>query len=544
LFWHTLGRLVLLYFVPLILLAIFFHLQYRNLLRDGRRAQLAVIAEHQANTFDLFLRERLVNLDNIIDDPLFGGREGKAPLSGSLNSLLQTSDAFVDLGVVNGEGDLVAYVGPVEYPGEVSYRREHWFQELMRPGRDSVITEIYPGFRNQPHFTIAVRRGEGASARILRAALSPERLSEYLTTLEGANEVHAAIVNGQGILQVTTPRVGEPLRPSLFVSPPTPERGFVPADRKTGCPDYAFAWLRQTPWSLVVTDARSGAEAGIVGLPTGFFLGTLGVFLFAGMVILFRTRQVVGARLATERHEAELSGQLVQAAKLASVGELAAGIAHEINNPLAIIAEEVGVIRDSLDPSLNDADDEPLDLPEHLDAIHEAVFRCRDITRKLLTFVRQTQVRVEPHDVHEILDEVLDDMLGNELAISNVVVERQYDRQIPEIPTDRNQLVQVFVNLVKNAIDAMPRGGTLTVVSMLRENRAAVAIRDTGHGIHPDQLEKLFSPFFTTKEPGKGTGLGLSVSYSIIQNFGGAFYVDSTPGEGSTFTVELPLKTG
>jgi len=544
LFWHTLGRLVLLYFVPLILLAIFFHLQYRNLLRDGRRAQLAVIAEHQANTFDLFLRERLVNLDNIIDDPLFGGREGKAPLSGSLNSLLQTSDAFVDLGVVNGEGDLVAYVGPVEYPGEVSYRREHWFQELMRPGRDSVITEIYPGFRNQPHFTIAVRRGEGASARILRAALSPERLSEYLTTLEGANEVHAAIVNGQGILQVTTPRVGEPLRPSLFVSPPTPERGFVPADRKTGRPDYAFAWLRQTPWSLVVTDARSGAEAGIVGLPTGFFLGTLGVFLFAGMVILFRTRQVVGARLATERHEAELSGQLVQAAKLASVGELAAGIAHEINNPLAIIAEEVGVIRDSLDPSLNDADDEPLDLPEHLDAIHEAVFRCRDITRKLLTFVRQTQVRVEPHDVHEILDEVLDDMLGNELAISNVVVERQYDRQIPEIPTDRNQLVQVFVNLVKNAIDAMPRGGTLTVVSMLRENRAAVAIRDTGHGIHPDQLEKLFSPFFTTKEPGKGTGLGLSVSYSIIQNFGGAFYVDSTPGEGSTFTVELPLKTG
>ena len=197
----------------------------------------------------------------------------------------------------------MAYAGPVEYPGEVSYRGEDWFQELMRPGRASVITEIYRGFRNQPHFTIAVRRGDGASAQILRAALSPERLSDYLTTLEGANEVHAAIVNGQGILQVTTPRVGEPLRPSLFVPPPTPERGFVPADRKTGRPDYAFAWLRQTPWSLVVTDARGGAEAGIVGLSTEFFLGTLAVFLFAGMVILFRTRQVVGspARHGTAR---------------------------------------------------------------------------------------------------------------------------------------------------------------------------------------------------------------------------------------------------
>jgi len=100
------------------------------------------------------------------------------------------------------------------------------------------------------------------------------------------------------------------------------------------------------------------------------------------------------------------------------------------------------------------------------------------------------------------------------------------------------------VNLVKNAIDAMPGGGTLTAISLLRENRAAVAIRDTGCGMHPEQLEKVFSPFFTTKEPGKGTGLGLSVSYSIIQSFGGAFYVESAPGKGSTFTVELPLAIG
>ncbi len=111
-------------------------------------------------------------------------------------------------------------------------------------------------------------------------------------------------------------------------------------------------------------------------------------------------------------------------------------------------------------------------------------------------------------------------------------VQKRYDARVPTILTDRNQIVQVFVNLVKNAIDAMPGGGQLTVTTALREDRVAVAIRDTGCGMPPEQIERIFMPFFTTKDPGKGTGLGLSVSYTIIRNFGGDFYVESAPGEG------------
>jgi two-component system NtrC family sensor kinase len=173
--------------------------------------------------------------------------------------------------------------------------------------------------------------------------------------------------------------------------------------------------------------------------------------------------------------------------------------------------------------------------------MHQAVFRCRDITRKLLTFVRQTEVKVEPQDLHSILDDVLEAMMGNELSISNVSLEKRFDRRVGEILTDRNQLAQVFVNLVKNAIDAMPGGGRLTVTTALRDTRAAVSFRDTGCGMPPEHMERVFMPFFTTKDPGKGTGLGLSVSYTIIRGFGGDFYVDSAPGRGSTFTVELPL---
>jgi len=531
--------LILLYFVPLLLLAIFFHVQYRNLVQNSQRAHLEVIAEHQANTFDLFLRERLVNLGNIIDDPLFDGPDLHDRLPRFLRELRQTSAAFVDIGVVDADGNLADYVGPVTYTASVNYRSEDWFQALLAPGRTSVITEIYLGFRDQPHFTIAVGRGQGQNLRILRAALSPERLAGYLATLDGASEVPAATVNDRGILQVASPTLGEVLQPSGFIPPDASDRGFVSGTGPRAGLGYAYAWLRETPWALVVINA--GAESGILGFPTTFSVVTLAIFLLVGIVILVRTRQVVGTQIATEEHEAELSGQLVHAAKLASVGELAAGIAHEINNPLAIIAEEVGVLKDSLDPELALTDEEPLDVPEHLDAIHEAVFRCRDITRKLLTFVRQTEVKVEPQDLHSILDDVLEAMMGNELSISNVVLERRFDSRIHEILTDRNQLVQVFVNLVKNAIDAMPGGGRLTVTTGFRDGRAAVAFRDTGCGMPPEHLERVFMPFFTTKEPGKGTGLGLSVSYTIIRNFGGNFYVDSTPGKGSTFTVELPL---
>ena len=541
LFWNTLGRLTLTYFGPLLLLAVFFHLQYRHLVTNSLRAHLEVIAEHQANTFDLFLRERLANLGNVIDDPRFEESDGDVELPVFLRELQQTSQAFLDLGIVNVEGDLTGYLGPASYSSIVNYRDEEWFRELLAPGRSSVITEVYSGFRDQPHFTIAVRRGEGAELKILRAALSPERLSSYLATLEGANEVHAAIVNSQGILQVATPTVGLALQPSGLTPPTSPDRGFVSENRLTGSPAYAYARLGETSWALVVINASSDAEGGILTLPNTFVLLTLAVFLLVGIVILARTRQVVGTQIATEEHEAELSGQLVHAAKLASVGELAAGIAHEINNPLAIIAEEVGLLRDALDPELAEEDDEPLDVPEHLEAIHEAVFRCRDITRKLLTFVRQVEVRVESHSLQEILDDVLEVMLGNELAISNVIVDTAFDEEIPEILTDRNQLVQVFVNLGKNAIDAMPGGGRLTVTTALREGKAVISFRDTGCGIPPEHLERVFMPFFTTKDTGEGTGLGLSVSYTIIRGFGGEFYVDSAPGRGSTFTVELPL---
>ena len=148
LFWQTLGRMVVLYFMPLVLLAIFFQVQYRRLLIDSLRAHLEVIAEHQANTFDLFLRERMVNLANIIDDPMFASAESdESVLPGFLEELRHTSEAFVDLGCVSQDGYLESYVGPVDFSDSISYMNEDWFQQLVYGDKASVITEVYLGFR-------------------------------------------------------------------------------------------------------------------------------------------------------------------------------------------------------------------------------------------------------------------------------------------------------------------------------------------------------------------------------------------------------------
>ena len=240
--------------------------------------------------------------------------------------------------------------------------------------------------------------------------------------------------------------------------------------------------------------------------------------------------------------EERLSDQLEHAAKLASVGELASGIAHEINNPLAVISEEAGLMKDFLDPQFGPSPT-ATELTEHLDSIQQAVFRCRDITRKLLRFVRKSEVDLKPHDIHAIVDAVVDGLLGPEMLVSNVKIVRKYNREIPAVLTDANQLQQVILNIINNAVDAVGQKepGTIAITTSLSDRQVRVSIADTGHGMNPRQLEQIFMPFFTTKEVGKGTGLGLSVSYGIMKSLGGGIEVESEVGKGSVFTLVLPV---
>jgi two-component system NtrC family sensor kinase len=262
------------------------------------------------------------------------------------------------------------------------------------------------------------------------------------------------------------------------------------------------------------------------------------LILIAVLVIINRAGKLVAQQKETDQTRA----QLEHASKLASVGELASGIAHEINNPLAVITEESGLLMDYTDPQFKHTIDQD-DLRERLDSIQIAAFRCRDITRKLLRFVRKADFDLQEHDVHSIIDSVVDGLLGSEITVSKITIHRHYDRSLRRLQTDANQLQQVILNIINNAGDAIgEREGKITISTMESGKNIIIAISDTGCGMTPDQLEKVFLPFFTTKEVGKGTGLGLSVSYGIIRGLGGEIEVESTKDVGTTFRLILPLK--
>ncbi len=542
---HTLLRMLLLYYMPLLLLALFFHLQYHMLLSNSSRRHLTAVAEQQAAMLDLFLSERLVNLSNVIDGAAFPIQPTDEELRTHLSELQAMSQAFVELGVLDGEGSLLAYAGPHPFLQKHSYRDQSWFTSLGNSEASYIITDAYLGFRDAPHFTIAVKRRMGGEYRVLRGVLSPDEILRYMNQLQSGQEVHAALINRAGILQVGAPELGRSLQKADYQVPGEPDRGAVDVSIGGEEKIMGYCWLSTSPWVLVNILAEKYSRGIIGNLYNATIVFTVLFALIGAVIISMQARRAARAEWEREEKEKNLSGQLVQASKLASVGELAAGIAHEINNPLAIIAEQVGLVKDRMDPQFGGELKEE-DLNRHLQTINEAVYRCRDITRKLLGFVRQSEFKLEHHDIHILLDQVLDGMLGNELSVSSIQVVRDYCDNSRPILTDQNQIQQVILNLVKNAMDAIEateREGRITVRTLCWDDGIQVVIRDNGCGMNPDQLEKIFMPFYTTKDPGKGTGLGLSVSYGIINGLGGLIYVDSKRDVGSVFTLEFPCET-
>jgi two-component system NtrC family sensor kinase len=354
-------------------------------------------------------------------------------------------------------------------------------------------------------------------------------------SLHGAGEAASVLVNAAGEYQQVSLPAEVAGSPGTIVPPRGPGRGVG----RSGATTYAYCWLDQADWALVVLFPREGAGGSLAGFNLGLLALSVAAILAVASAIAIRTRSVLRHQRAVDAAREELSGQLHHASRLASVGEMAAGVAHEINNPLAIIAEQAGLIEDLLDPQFAREPD-PGELRRHLRAIREAAFRARDVTHKLLAFVRRSEVHPSRHDVHELVEDAVAGLLEREMRVANIEVVRRYAEALPPVLADRGQIEQVVVNLVTNAIDAMPGGGRLTLATSTDGDSVRVAVSDTGTGIAPEQRERLFMPFHTTKEVGKGTGLGLSVSYGIVKSHGGDILVDSRPGEGSTFTIVLP----
>jgi two-component system, NtrC family, sensor kinase len=226
-----------------------------------------------------------------------------------------------------------------------------------------------------------------------------------------------------------------------------------------------------------------------------------------------------------------LEEQLQHAEKMASVGLLAAGVAHEVNTPLAGISSYTQLLRGQLDPA------DPRQ--QVLEKIEKQSFRAAKIINGLLNFSRSSGTEFERIDVNKALLDVLS-LVEHQLEGSKIRVRRELAAALPTVRGNENRIQQVFFNLILNARDAMPSGGWLTLHTYADADTVVTEIKDTGHGIRREHIRRIYDPFFTTKGIGKGTGLGLSVSYGIVQEHGGAIFVESAAGQGTTFQVALP----
>ncbi|MDX2445846.1 MAG: HAMP domain-containing sensor histidine kinase, partial [Desulfobacterales bacterium] len=269
----------------------------------------------------------------------------------------------------------------------------------------------------------------------------------------------------------------------------------------------------------------------------GFY--SVGILLILVLVLATTTYVINKIHLADEQRIMDLH-TMEYHNKMTSLGRLSAGIAHEINNPLSIINEKIGLIKDLL---VYQTDKLPVArLVTLLEDVAAPIQRCGNVTHRLLNFGRHIETYFEPVDLSRILYDIID-LLRKEAEFRNIDIYTKFPDNFPEITSNKGNLEQVFLNVMNNAFTAMRAGGRLDIeVNDTHPDHIVISFQDTGCGIPREDVKYVFEPFFSSKSTGTGTGLGLSVTYALVKELGGNISVTSTEGKGTGFIIELPLK--
>ncbi|MCB2170589.1 MAG: GHKL domain-containing protein [Deltaproteobacteria bacterium] len=524
---------------PLLILGMTLYYQFKQTCSEKTKEQIRYRAQAQAEAVDLFLKERTAILNAMADTHTFEHMIDEKNLARIFDVMNAHAGAFVDLGIIDSIGTHRAYVGPYDLRGR-NYIDQPWFNEVIVKGHYK--SDVYMGFRRQPHFIIAVRRHENQQAWILRATIDPNRFEEIIRSAQIGRTGDAYLVNRDGVFQ-TNPRFdGNVLgKASLDTTQFGGRVTVIEKEDPTGEERlYAGSWLNDNKWLLVINQQPLELMSRLFALrQTEIFIITLGILAIMATTV-FTTRLAISRLIKADQEMIELNAQLMQSDKLAALGKMAAGVAHEINNPLAVILQKTGWLEDLLAEEEFRESDNIAEFRKTIAKIEEHVERARKVVHNMLGYARKMEPRLEDVDVNDTIHQTIT-ILENHARINNIDIQVDLAETIPIIAGDQAQLQQVFLNLISNAIDAIGSNGAIEVDSRRRDDVIVVNIRDDGPGLSEEKMRKIFDPFYTTKESGKGTGLGLWVSHSIISKMGGNIHVKNNSDKGAVFTVEIPI---
>ncbi len=502
-----------------------------------------LVIKHRENV-DNFLLERLgairVLADSFPEDKLINPDFLKERLS-----ILQGEygNSLVDLSIINEEGDLVAYAGPLKLRG-INYKDSEWFNKAV--SREHYLSNVFDGVRNTPHFAVTVRRQADVRPWILKATIGFEALSSLVGNIQVGSTGHAFILNDKGELQTTLHSGVKVFSKEIYLrylnEPQDVHNEVKVVDEADLEGIFIMTKLKEGEWVLGYHQSSAEAFEALYSARSLILFTLVAGVLCILVLAYFLSRRIVNHVAKADAEKAMMNERLIEAGKLASLGEMAAGIAHEINNPVGIMIQEAGWIQDLIE-EYQDGPKKELSIDEFTRSVTRIITqgkRCRDITHKLLSFARKSDQEPKDAQLNDLIEEVA--ALSNQRAkYNNTAINKYLQSDLPLVKISPSEVQQILLNLINNSLDAITGKNGVIDISTYHENGfVVVTVTDNGPGIPKADQLRIFEPFFTTKPVGRGTGLGLSICYGIIKKLGGNITAHSEEGNGTTFAIYFP----
>ena len=542
--------MILVPLIPFILVLGMGYYYFTSSLQTNTLATVNRIVEDHRQMIDTFLRERRANLEFVLNSYSYTDLTEPEKFYHVYTQLQRSSNAFLDLGLFDQEGIHVMYQGPYRLVGR-DYGKEDWFIHVLREGY--YISDVFLGLRRIPHFVIALKKEESGKTWVMRATIDTYVFNELVEKVRIGKTGEAYILNRQGIFQTDRRSGGKLLDKDpdgIQESQPQPGvRTFIRRDTRGDEYLFATTWLQDKEWMLVVrqetADVFKSLRSATYLIILTMILGGVAIAVLAH----YYSGRIVRRMQRIDTEKRDLGQQLVRATRLAELGQMAAGFAHEINNPLQIMKSDHALIKTIFSSMKKNGElkesKDVRDLETTLDQLNRQIERCAKITQAILKFGRQSEPVAKDTDLVAFMPEMTS-MVAKKASVQGIRMKEEIEEGTPLVRVDPSQLQQVLLNLFNNAIDAITerhgsQGGELSIqAGPGKDGKVKIAVTDNGAGISPENLKKVFTPFFTTKPPGQGTGLGLSVCYGIVDSMGGTMEVESEKGVGTTFVVYLP----